>query len=130
MEEISYKKILVGIRVRLIKNGSNPITRAEEPLQLLSLKHPKAHYFMPHRHKPLKRVTNRLQECLVVRKGKVKVDIYAPGDIKFKSIILKEGDLFILLNGGYGIHVLEDAELFELKNGPFMGNDKVVINKI
>ncbi|TSC79448.1 MAG: hypothetical protein G01um101429_435 [Parcubacteria group bacterium Gr01-1014_29] len=127
MDEIYYKKILVGIRVRTLKKGSVPITRDEEPLQLLGLKHPKGHYFVPHRHTPMKRVSNQLQECLVVRKGKVKVDIYAPGDIKFKSVILKEGELFILLNGGYGIHVLEDAELFELKNGPFLGNDKVLI---
>lgn len=127
MEEIYYKKILVGIRVRSLKRGSNPITRDEEPLQLLGLKHPKGHYFVPHRHALQKRVTNNLQECLVVRKGKVRVDIYAPGDTKFKSVILKAGELFILLNGGYGIHVLEDAELFELKNGPFLGNDKVLI---
>ena len=127
MEEIYYKKTLVGIRVRSLKNGSNPITRDEEPLQLLGLKQSKGHYFLPHRHKPMKRTADHLQECLIVRKGKVKVDIYAPGDVKFKSIILKEGELFILLNGGYGIHVLEDAELFELKNGPFMGNDKIII---
>lgn len=127
MDEIYYKKILVGIRVRGLKKGSNPITRDEEPLQLLGLKHPKGHYFVPHRHKPQKRVSNHLQECLVVRKGKVRVDIYAPGDTKFKSVILKAGELFILLNGGYGIHVVEDAELFELKNGPFIGDDKILI---
>lgn len=127
MEEIYYKKTLVGIRVRSLEKGSNPITRDEEPLQLLGLKHPAGHYFVPHRHRPQKRITRHLQECLVVRKGKVKVDVYAPGDIKFKSITLKTGDLFILLNGGYGIHVLEDAELFELKNGPFLGDDKILI---
>lgn len=127
MEEIYYKKTLVGIQVRSLKDGSNPITRDEEPLQLLGLKHQKGHYFVPHRHASQQRTTNHLQECLVVRKGKVKVDIYTPGDIKFKSIVLKEGELFILLNGGYGIHVLEDAELFELKNGPFLGDDKILI---
>ena len=127
MEEIYYKKTLVGIRVRSIKKGSNPITRDEEPLQLLGLKHPRGHYFVPHKHASCVRTTNRLQECLIVRKGKVKVDIYAPNDEKFKSILLKAGELFILLNGGYAIQVLEDAELFELKNGPYLGNDKIII---
>ncbi|TSC73340.1 MAG: hypothetical protein G01um101470_146 [Parcubacteria group bacterium Gr01-1014_70] len=127
MEEFYYKKILIGIRVRSLKSGSIPITRDEEPLQLLGLRHPKGHYLLAHRHASMRRATNHLQECLIVRKGKIKVDIYAPGDIKCKSIILKAGELFILLNGGYGIHILEDAELFELKNGPFRGDDKIRI---
>lgn len=127
MEEIYYKKTLVGIRIRTLKKGSIPITRDEEPLQLLGLKHPKGHYLLAHKHEVKRRSTDNLQECLVVRKGKVKVDIYAPGDIKCKSIILKAGELFILLNGGYGIHILEDAEMFEVKNGPFMGDDKILI---
>ncbi len=127
MNEIFYNNVLVGIHVQRLKVGSNPITRDEEPLQLLGLKHRQGHYFVPHKHAPCVRTTNHLQECLIVRKGKVKVDVYAPNDEKFKSILLKAGELFILLNGGYGIHVLEDAELFELKNGPFMGNDKILI---
>ena len=127
MEEIYYKKILIGLCVRRLKRGSNPVTPDKEPLQLVTLKQPKGHYFMPHRHTPKTRTTHHLQECLVVRKGKVRVDLYAPGDIKFKSLALKEGELFILLKGGYGIRVLEDAELFELKNGPFLEDDKILI---
>ena len=127
MEEIYYKNTLVGIRVRSLKKGSIPITPEREPLQLLGLRYPKGHSWVPHRHAPKRRVTDHLQECLVVRKGKVKVDVYALGDVKVKSITLKAGELFILLNGGYGIHALENVELFELKNGPFMGEDKILI---
>ena len=67
-----------------------------------------------------------MQECIIVKKGKIRVDLYGPDKKMFKKVVLKTGDLLILLNGGYGIHILEDAEMIELKNGPFV-EDKVLI---
>lgn len=127
MEKFVYKNILIGIRVKRLRKGSVPITDPKELVQLVGLKHPKGAYLKAHAHKPRRRVTQRLQEGLVVRKGKIKIDLYAPESReKCKSITLKAGEMFLLLNGGYGIHVLEDAELFEFKNGPFL-EDKILI---
>lgn len=135
MERIFYKKILVGIRVKKLANGSVPITDPKEFVQVVGLKHPKGTYLKAHAHKARRRITTRLQEGLIVRKGKIKIDLYLPFEAlakkgapkKFKTVTLKEGEMFLLLNGGYGIHVLEDAELFEFKNGPFI-EDKVLLN--
>ena len=124
MEKIFYKKTLIGIRIKKLAKGSMPITDPKESVQVIGLKHPKGAYLKAHAHKPRRRVTTRLQEGLVVRKGKIRIDLYAPK--KFKSVILRAGEMFLLLNGGYGIHILEDAELFEFKNGPFL-EDKVLI---
>lgn len=127
MEKIFYKKILIGIRVKRLQKGSVPITDPKESVQVVGLKHAKGAYLKAHAHKPRRRVTSRLQEGLVVRKGKIKIDLYAPkSGKKCKSIALKAGEMFLLLNGGYGIHILEDAELFEFKNGPFL-EDKILI---
>ena len=134
MDRIFYKKILVGIRIRKLAKGSVPITDEKEPLQLVGLRHLKGLHLKPHFHAPKKRVTHRLQEAFVVREGRVKIDLYGSLDKegrrvsrkKFKSIIIKKGEVFLLFNGGYGIHILEDAELFEFKNGPFL-EDKVLI---
>lgn len=126
MDKIFYKDTLVGIRIAKISKGSIPQTEEKEALQLVTLKHPKGVYLEAHKHKPQKRVTQRLQECLIVRKGKVRLDLYGPDNKLFKSIFLKQGQVFILLKGGVGIHFLSDAEIFELKNGPFK-EDKVLI---
>ena len=126
MDKIFYKGKLVGIRIAKISKGSSPQTEEKEALQLVTLKHPKGVYLKAHKHRPRKRVTQRLQESLVVRKGKVKLDLYGPDNKLFKYIYLKEGQAFILLKGGIGIHVLSDAEIFELKNGPFK-EDKILI---
>ncbi|MDP4001786.1 MAG: hypothetical protein Q8P69_01935, partial [bacterium] len=78
MEIIKYKKTIVGILVRSIKSGSLPITDGKEPLQVVTLKHPKGKYLVAHTHKPVERKTFRMQESLIVKKGKVRIDLYAP----------------------------------------------------
>ncbi|MEK7173216.1 MAG: hypothetical protein AAB740_04575 [Patescibacteria group bacterium] len=127
MEKFYYKKILVGFRVKTLPEGSVPLTDSKEPLQVLALCHKKnGHRVAAHFHTPSKRISNHLQECLIVKKGRIKISLYGPDHKYFKSIQLKKGELFILLCGGYGVDFLEDSEVFELKNGPFK-NDKVII---
>lgn len=127
IKKIFYKKILIGIHVRELTQGSVPITDPEEFVQVVGLKHPKGAYLKAHIHKPKKRVTLRLQEGLLVRKGKINIDLYPTGEKKpWKRVMVKEGEMFLLLNGGIGIHIIEDAEMFEFKNGPF-AEDKVLI---
>jgi len=126
MECIYYKKALIGFRLRVIAKGSNPITEGTEPLQVVTLKHEKGAYLKAHMHAPRKRQTNSLQECLIVKKGKVKLDLYAPDKKMFKYLYLQAGEMFLLMNGGIGIHVIKDAEMIEVKNGPFK-EDKILI---
>lgn len=126
MEKIYYKNILVAIRISKIKKGSLPLTEAQEPLQLVTLKHPKGTYLRAHVHVPKERKTEKLQECLIVRYGKVRIDLYTSDKEFFKYIYLTSGQILILVNGGYGIHLVEKSELIEVKNGPFV-EDKVLI---
>lgn len=129
MQEIWYKEILVGIKISTIKKGSIPVTKGKEPLQMVTLKHPKGSYLKAHAHVPKRRVTSKMQECLIVKKGAVKIDLYAPLGKKFekfKTVSLIQGQIFILMNGGFGIHIMKDAELIEVKNGPFI-EDKILI---
>jgi hypothetical protein len=126
MDYIYYKKIIVGFRLKLISKGSLPITEGSEPLQVVTLKHSKGAYLKAHMHAPRKRQTDTLQECLIVVKGKVKLDIYGPNKKFIKYIYLSSGEMFLLMNGGIGIHVVKDAEMIEVKNGPFK-EDKILI---
>lgn len=126
MEKIFYKDILIGIKISTFPKGSVPCTGPEETLGLLTLKHPQGTYLKAHVHTPVKRISKRLQECFIVRRGKVRMDLYGPDKKFFKYIFLKEGQAFIALAGGHGFSFLVNSELWETKNGPFK-EDKVFI---
>lgn len=126
MEKIYYKNVLVGIRIRQIRDGSNPITDPQEALQLVTLKHPKGVLLKAHLHVPQKRVTQRLQECLLVKKGRIRIGLYTTEKKYFKSIFLNPGESFILLKGGYSVFMMKDSEIIELKNGPFKDDKELI----
>lgn len=121
LEKFYYKNSLIAIRITRFSKGSVPHTEPQEPLGLLTLGHPKGSYLKAHIHRPKKRITNqRLQECFVVKKGKVRVDLYGPDKKFFKYLYLKQGQALLTVNGGHGFHILEDCEIFEVKNGPYI----------
>lgn len=126
MEKIFYNGILIGIKISTFPKGSVPYTEPEEALGLLTLKYPRGTYLKAHVHNPVKRISKRLQECFIVRCGKVRIDLYGPDKKFFRYIFLKQGQAFIALNGGHGFRFLADSELWETKNGPFK-EDKVFI---
>jgi hypothetical protein len=123
MEKIYYKKRLIGILIKgKYPNGSVPHTNTnitEEALGILTLKHPKNTLLPPHVHKPARRTTQKLQECFIVQKGKVKLDLYGDDKKHFRTITLKAPEAFLAISGGHGFTVLEDCEMLEVKNGPF-----------
>ena len=126
MPPIVHNHQLLGIKVDKITPGSKPITDPKEFIQMVTLKHPRGTSLPAHYHKPRIRRTTKLQECLIVKKGKVKLSLYSPEKKLVKKIILKTGQAFIALNGGLGLTVIDDAEIIEIKNGPFK-TDKVLI---
>lgn len=121
-----YKNTLIGIRISVFPKGSTPHTDQQEPIGLLTLNHPKGTYLKAHIHIPVRRIAPKVQECFIVRKGKVRVDLYGPDKKFVKYIFLREGQAFLSMNGGHGFHVLEDCEIWEVKNGP-LKKDKVFI---
>lgn len=126
MEKIIYKNTLVAILVKKYKDGTSPVTEDLDPLQLITHKHSKDTYIKAHVHVPKKRVTQILQECLIVTKGKIKIGLYGPDKKFFKNKYLHVGEALILLNGGWSVSMSEDSEFIELKNGPFV-QDKALI---
>ena len=132
LEQVIHKKKVYSLIVRsknqFKKEGVNFVTKKKHLFQLGFLKHKKNHKIKSHIH--LKKIRNisYLSECLLVKKGIIKVIFY---DEKKKNIkqdkILKKGDLILLFNGGHGFEVLKDVEIIEIKQGPFYKDkDKVV----
>lgn len=126
MEKIIYKNTLLAIRFKKFRQGAIPLTEPSEPLQLLVHKRPAGKYTPAHLHIPKKRVTEKLQECLIVMKGKIKIDLYTPDKKICKRLYLSVGEVIILINGGHSVRLLQDSEIIEVKNGPFV-EDKVLI---
>jgi len=94
--------------------------------QLGYIQHPAGKLIQPHIHKPVERAVNFTQEVLFVRRGKIRIDFYSNHQEYIESRILEAGDIVLLASAGHGFEVLEEVELFEVKQGPYVeSEDKV-----
>ena len=67
--------------------------------------------------------------CFPVRIWTLKVDFYDDEKNILGSEYLNQGDLIMLIKGGHGFSVIENLEMIEIKQGPYLGNnDKVRFN--
>ena len=114
----------------VLRNGDYPKGLAffnddNDFIQVGTWNYDKGKLVKDHRHKVFSRQARRTQEVIMVKSGKMKVKIFTDKDKLIKNIILKKGDVIIQLNGGHGFEILENnTQIFEVKNGPFMGVEK------
>ena len=103
--------------------GINFFTPNDYSQQLAYMGHPAGKEIQPHIHKKVQREVHFTQETLFIRKGKLKVDFYTDEQEFLESRILEAGDVILLIKGGHGFKVLEDLEMFEVKQGPYAGDE-------
>ena len=109
------------------KPGIHFFSEHELSQQLAYMRHPKGKIVKPHLHNPIKREVHYTQEVLFIKKGKLRVDFFSDDKEYLESRILEAGDVILLIKGGHGFEVLEDLEMFEVKQGPYAGDkDKTV----
>lgn len=89
--------------------------------QLGFLPHKKGDCIKPHRHKLHKREVLYTQEILMIKKGKVKVNLYDDEKNYVGSEIVNAGDIILLCGGGHGFEILEETIMIEIKQGPYVG---------
>ncbi len=89
--------------------------------QLAFMRHPVGKTILPHVHNPVPREVHYTQEVLFLRRGKLRVDFYTDERIYLGSHTLEAGDVILLVKGGHGFEVLEEVEMFEVKQGPYAG---------
>ena len=75
-----------------------------------------------HTHNLVPREVSYTQEALFIRKGKVRVDFYTQQQEYRLSRVLGAGDVVLLIAGGHGFEVLEDLNMIEVKQGPYVGD--------
>ena len=100
--------------------GSSFITDNEEYQQIAYMKHKKGHEITPHYHNKFTRNIDYTCETLVIRKGILEVRLFEE-KVEIYRFVIKTGDILTLLSGGHGFLALDDIEMIEIKQGPFVG---------
>ena len=114
--------ISIIVRARFDKPGISFFTSNELSQQLAFMRHPTGKLIDPHVHNPVAREVHFTQEVLVIRKGRLRVDFYDDQKSYLESRNLEPGDVILLIEGGHGFEVLEEVEMIEIKQGPYVGD--------
>jgi len=117
------KVLALIIRHDFMKPGISFFTPDDFSQQLAFMKHDKGKVIQPHIHNRVKREVLFTKEVLVIRKGRLRADFYSDDQEYISSVTLEAGDVILLARGGHGFEVLEDVEMFEIKQGPYAGED-------
>ena len=134
IEKVLYKNKLFALIVRRQfrkKSGINFFTSKEATQQFGFMKHKKNHIVKPHKHN--KRLTKilRTTEVILLLKGTLRVDFYNDKNKYLFSKIINEGDIIMLVYGEHGFKILKDAEMIEVKQGPYsLASDKIKFNTV
>jgi mannose-6-phosphate isomerase-like protein (cupin superfamily) len=109
-----------------VKDGIHFFTPDDFSQQLAYMKRPKGYAIDPHVHNLVIRNIEWTQEVLFIKSGKVRVDFYDDQRVYLESRLLGQGDVILLAQGGHGFTMLEESEIIEVKQGPYVGEqDKV-----
>jgi hypothetical protein len=119
------------IRSQFKGEGIEFFTPNEFSQQLAYMKRPTGYVIQPHVHNPVRREIQYTKEVLFVKSGVVRVDFYSESQVYLKSTNLNVGDFVLLAFGGHGFEIIEEAEIIEIKQGPYVGEkDKLRFNPV
>jgi len=112
--------LIVSHRFR--QSGIHFFTPGDFSQQLAYIRHPAGKLIDPHVHNPVRREVHFTQEVLLLKTGKLRVDFYGYDRVYLESRVLEAGDIILLIEGGHGFEVLEEVEMIEIKQGPYVGD--------
>jgi len=122
VEQITHNNKILAIIIRnsFSKEGIEFFTPNDNALQVGYMNRPKDYSIKPHVHYQIPRTINTLQEVLFIKKGEIRVDFYEDNKNYLFSNNLSKGDFIILVSAGHGFFMLEESEIIEVKQGPYM----------
>jgi mannose-6-phosphate isomerase-like protein (cupin superfamily) len=128
VEKVIFNNIELAIIIRsgYKKEGISFFTPSDFSQQLGYMNRPKGYIIEPHVHNIIERKVTLTQEVLYIKSGKVRVDFYSDDQLYLESRIVEEGDVILLAAGGHGFEILENAEMIEIKQGPYCGDEDKV----
>ena len=123
--EIDNKLYAIIIRSNYKKDGIEFFTPGNFSQQLGYMKRPSGYEIKPHIHKKISKKIEFTQEVLFIKSGKLRVDFYNTEKKYIQSKIIEKGDIILLSDGGHGFKVIDECEIYEVKQGPYdESNDK------
>jgi mannose-6-phosphate isomerase-like protein (cupin superfamily) len=123
---IGEKRCALVLRSAHSGDGIEFFTRDQDSLQLGYMRRERGYRIRPHVHQRAPRTIEYTNEVLIVRSGRVRVDFYDDSHGIARSLVLEPNDIILLMEAGHGFEMLEDAEIVEVKQGPYVGEiDKV-----
>ena len=122
VEQIKHNNKILALIIRnsFTKDGIEFFTPNDNALQVGYMNRPKEYTIKPHIHYQIPRTVNTLQEVLFIKMGRLRVDFYDDDKKYLFSKILSKGDFIILISAGHGFLMLEETEIIEVKQGPYM----------
>lgn len=115
------KVLAIILRASFATPGIHFFTPGDYSQQLGYMHYPRDKIIEPHVHNEIPRAITLTQEVLFIRRGKVRVDLYNEKQIYTESRVLCAGDVILLASGGHGFQALEELEMIEVKQGPYIG---------
>lgn len=77
-----------------------------------------------HVHLPQTRTIRGTQEVILVRKGVLLLCVYTSDGKWVASKTLSRGEVAVLVSGGHSLAALTEAEIVEVKTGPYYGRER------
>lgn len=100
-------------------DGLKFLTTHDLELQVATMIRRKGSDISRHFHPSQNRVLKQTSEVIVILDGLLEVDIYS-NDLTLNSTHrLGKGDVIYLIAGGHGFRIIENAQLIEVKQGPY-----------
>jgi hypothetical protein len=123
--------LAIILRANYKSEGISFFTPNEFSQQLGYMNRPKGYQILPHLHNKVKRNVEYTNEVLLIKSGQVRVDFYDENKNYFISQILNKGDVILLVRGGHGFEMLEQSEMIEIKQGPYLDDkDKTGFERV
>jgi len=113
--------LAIIISANFDRPGIHFFTPGDLSQQLAYMKHSTGKIIEPHVHNPVSREVFFTQEVLIIKKGKLRTDFYTEQQQYLESRIISAGDVILLVAGGHGFEVIEEVEMIEVKQGPYVG---------
>lgn len=123
LTDASGALVAIIVSRRFHAPGVTFFTKPELSQQLGYMAHPAGKKIPPHHHNQLHREVHVTREVLFIRQGRLRVDLYDANCVFLASRELHAGDVILLVSGGHGFEVLEDVQMFEVKQGPYHDAD-------
>ncbi len=125
IETIRLKEQVLAIILRknFSADGIHFVTPSDFSQQLAYMHHPAGKIIQPHVHNPVHRDVTYTQEVLFIKRGKLRIDFYDSKQQYLESRVLVSGDIILLASAGHGFEILEEIEMFEVKQGPYLEHE-------